>query len=271
MSSSAACCRRWKRAACARRPTSSSSPTTASARPCTTSTSARPSSRPASPTRKRRRSSSSLQAGRRSRCTWPSATRRGSALVEFLQRQRWTGLVFTAARPGGAPHEGTVPGTHSIDYAHLGGHERSPDIVFTLRWSSAKNRHGVPGADYNHVTGGPTGPVDVQTANHGSLSPWTVRNTMVASGPDFKRGATLRTPASNVDVAPTLLHLLGHADALRGMDGRPLLEALVGGPDEEQVAMETKTLRLRHGDYEAVLQVSEVEGKLYLDKGWRAP
>ena len=193
------------------------------------------------------------------------------ALVEFLQRQSWTGLIFTAAKPAGAPHEGTVPGTFSLEYAHLGGHERSPDIVFTFPWSSAKNRHGVPGADYNHVTGGPTGPVDVQTANHGSLSPWTVRNTMLASGPDFKRGATLRTPASNVDVAPTLLHLLGHADALRGMDGRPLLEALAGGPDEEQVAMETKTLRVRHGDYQAVLQVSEVEGRRYLDKGWRAP
>jgi arylsulfatase A-like enzyme len=192
------------------------------------------------------------------------------ALAQFLQRQPWTGVLFTAAKKGGAPHEGSVPGTFSLDYAHLGGHERSPDIVFTFRWSSAKNRHGVPGSDFNHVTAGPTGPVETSAANHGSLSPWTVRNTMLAWGPDFKRGALLRTPASNVDVTPTLLYLLGHREALPGMDGRPLLEALEGGPDEEQVPMETRSHRVKHGDYEAVLQVSEVEGKRYLDKGWRA-
>src|SRR5262249_19928259 len=48
------------------------------------------------------------------------------ALAEFLQRQPWTGVIFTAAKRGGAPHEGTVPGTFSLEFAHLGGHERSP-------------------------------------------------------------------------------------------------------------------------------------------------
>jgi arylsulfatase A-like enzyme len=109
----------------------------------------------------------------------------------------------------------------------------------------------------------------VNTANHGSISPWTVRNTMLAWGPDFKRGATLHTPTSNVDVTPTLLYLLGHADVVATLQGRPMLEALAGGPDEEQVVMETDSLRVRNGDYEAVLQISDVEGKRYLDKGWR--
>ncbi|HJY78231.1 MAG TPA: hypothetical protein VKE95_16455, partial [Burkholderiales bacterium] len=85
------------------------------------------------------------------------------------------------------------------------------------------------------------------------------------------RGTLVRTPASNVDVAPTLLYLLGHGDALRAMQGRPLLEALAGGPDEEQLAVETRTYRVKHGNYEALLQVSEVEAWRYLDKGWRAP
>jgi arylsulfatase A-like enzyme len=191
------------------------------------------------------------------------------AIVEYLQRQPWTGLVFTADKPDGELHEGGVAGTFSLEFAHLGGHERSPDIVFTFPWSSQRNRHGVPGADYNFVTAGKSGPVSVDTANHGSISPWTVRNTMLAWGPDFKRGATLRTPTSNVDVTPTLLYLLGHADVVATLQGRPMLEALAGGPDEEQVVMETDSLRVRNGDYEAVLQVSDVEGKRYLDKGWR--
>ena len=53
------------------------------------------------------------------------------------------------------------------------------------------------------------------------------------------------------------------------MDGRALTEALVSGPDEEQVALETRTLRVSSGNYRAVLQMSEVGGKRYIDKAWR--
>lgn len=196
--------------------------------------------------------------------------KRIQAIVEFLQRQAWAGVVFTTGKPGGLAHEGTVAGTFALQYAHLGGHERSPDIVFTFPWSSTQNRHGVPGTEYNLVSGTEkTGPQDSGAANHGGIGPWTVRNTMLAYGPDFKRGAAIRTPASNVDVTPTLLHLLGVSSALSSMDGRPLMEALTSGPDEEQVAMETRSLRVRSGSYSAVLQVSEVDGKRYIDKAWR--
>ena len=92
---------------------------------------------------------------------------------------------------------------------------------------------------------------------------------MMANGPDFKRGAVIRTPSSNVDVTPTLLHLLGMTTALSDMDGRPLKEAFAAGPDQEKVVMETRPLRVKSGDYSAVLQVSEVGGKRYIDKAWR--
>jgi arylsulfatase A-like enzyme len=189
-------------------------------------------------------------------------------IAEFLQKQPWCGLVFTAGLRGRS-HEGTAPGTFSLELAHLGGHERSPDILFTFPWSSARNRHGVPGTDYQDVVRGKTGPVAGDSANHGGIGPWTVTNTMLAWGPDFKRGAVVRTPTANVDVAPTLLYLLGHDRALAGMHGRAILEALTGGPDEEQVPMQIRSLRVDNGSYAAVLQISEVAGKRYIDKGWR--
>ncbi|MGE5615843.1 MAG: alkaline phosphatase family protein, partial [Bacillota bacterium] len=184
-------------------------------------------------------------------------------IAQFLEKQPWCGLVFTAAAHAGA-HEGSVAGTFSLEEAHLGGHERSPDIVFTFPWSSARNGYGVPGAD-DQLKGGPG------AANHGGIGPWTVRNTMLAWGPDFKRGAIVRTPSANVDVAATIAYLLGMNDAVARMDGRPLVEALANGPDEEQMPMEVRTLRVANGAYRAVLQVSEVAGKRYLDKGWRVP
>jgi arylsulfatase A-like enzyme len=72
-----------------------------------------------------------------------------------------------------------------------------------------------------------------------------------------------------VDVAPTILHLLGMREPLAAMDGRPLLEALADGPDEEQVSMETRTQQVASGGYRAVLQTSEVAGRRYIDKAWR--
>lgn len=146
----------------------------------------------------------------------------------------------------------------------------SPYIVFTFPWSSERNRHGVPGTNYS-LTNGATGAVTTDGANHGGIGPWEVRNTMLAWGPDFRRGATIRTPASNVDAAPTIAYLLGMRDAVGKMDGRPLLEALANGPDEEQVSMETKTLQVTNGSYRAALQTTEVAGKRYIDKGWRIP
>jgi hypothetical protein len=191
------------------------------------------------------------------------------AIAQFLQRQPWCGLVFTD-RGSGAEHEGRVPGTFALEYVHLGRHERSPDIVFTFPWSSAPNRYGVAGADYSYVgPRGKTGPISGSRASHGGLSPWTIRNTMVASGPDFKRGTAITTPTANVDLAPTLLHLLGLPDAGKDMDGRVMAEALVSGTDPRQIVATTRVVRVRNGDYSAALQVSEVGGKRYIDKGWR--
>jgi arylsulfatase A-like enzyme len=191
-----------------------------------------------------------------------------AAIVEFLQRQSWCGVVFTA-HGGGAPHEGKVPGTFSLEYAHLGGHARSPDIAFTFPWTSNMNRFGVRGTDYNIVSKGGVSAVNVDTANHGGIDPFTVTNTMMAWGVDFKRGIVDRVPAANVDVAPTILHLLGMQSAASSMQGRALTEAMVGGPDDEQVPVETRSLRVSAGGYRAILQASEAEGHRYIDKAWR--
>jgi arylsulfatase A-like enzyme len=94
-----------------------------------------------------------------------------------------------------------------------------------------------------------------------------VRSTFLAWGADFKKRATVRTPVGNVDVAPTILALLG-VDG-DGLDGRVLDEALERGPDPEQVAVETRVHTVEAGAYRAALQVSQVAGRRYVDKSWR--
>ena len=105
------------------------------------------------------------------------------------------------------------------------------------------------------------------------MSPWTVHNTFLVWGVDFKRGATAHAPVSNVDITPTLVALLGldHDAGLPRFDGRAITEAFVDGPDEEQVATKTTTYftATPDGAFRAAIQVSEVGGERYLDKSWR--
>src|SRR6516162_4324514 len=112
-----------------------------------------------------------------------------------------------------------------------------------------------------------TGPLTGTAGNHGSMSPWVVRNTFLAWGPDFKHGATVRTPASNVDLAPTLLALmnLDKGAGLDRFDGRVLREAFADGPDEEQVPIEVHTyfVESADGSYRAAIQITELEQQRY--------
>ena len=48
-----------------------------------------------------------------------------------------------------------------------------------------------------------------------------------------------------------------------------LFEALAGGPDEEQMTAETRIHTVEAGAYRAAIQISQIEGRRYVDKSWR--
>lgn len=184
-------------------------------------------------------------------------------IARFVQSRDWGGVLFSSARDGGDPY-GAVDGTFALEFIQVAGGERSPDLLVTFPWTSQANAFGVPGSDLACVSGGAT----LHASDHGSMSPWNVRNTLLAWGADFKKGVTVTAPTGNVDVAPTILAALGIGDR-DGMDGRVLVEALVGGPDPGQVAVDTRTHTVYAGSYRAALQVSTVDGHRYVDKSWR--
>jgi len=165
---------------------------------------------------------------------------------------------------------GWVPGTFSLELIHACNPERGPDILLTFLWTSGNNAFGVAGADTTD-TNGTTGPQTGAVSGHGGLSPWTVHNTFIAWGRDFKRGVTVETPASTVDLAPTILALMRIIDHT-ARDGRVLQEALRGGSDPHRVTVETRVLKTKsRGRYQAALQFSRVGRSRYIDKGWRLP
>ena len=176
-------------------------------------------------------------------------------LARFIQAQDWGGVIFSAER---------VEGAFPLELIHVANRERSPDLLFTFPWTSRRNAFGVSGTDLANVSAGGAPYV----SDHGSMSPWNVRNTFLAWGAGVKKGVTVGAPVGNVDVTPTVLALLG-IDGEPGLDGRVVTEALEGGPDPERVAVETRIHTAAAGAYRAALQISTVDGRRYVDKSWR--
>ena len=132
---------------------------------------------------------------------------RVSAIVAALQRRPGGRRdLHAAARARRAP-KASVPGTLSFDVARW-NHPRSGDILVSSNWNREANDAGFAGKT-----------TDGNVAGHGSSSPYDIHNTLIAAGPDFREHAVSDVPTGNVDIAPTLLHLLG-LDA-RADDDRP--------------------------------------------------
>ena len=147
-------------------------------------------------------------------------------LATWLAEQPWAGALVGAHRDAGAL--GLLPG----DAAGIAG-LRAPDIAMSLRWDSDAGAHGFTGR--SDATGGVPG-----QGTHGSGSPHDLRSVLIAAGPGFQRGVVSELPSGTVDLAPTILALLGLATDAR-FDGRVLVEAFhhgTPGPPPPWTSME---------------------------------
>jgi arylsulfatase A-like enzyme len=179
-------------------------------------------------------------------------------LVKFLQTEESVGTIFTArAREG----------TFALGDAMI--HSRqAPDVAFSFRWTNATNNNGAPGFIISESQGSNLS-LAVQKATHASLSPFDMHNTLVAAGPDLRSAFIDETPSGNLDVAPTILEILGVKPS-QPMDGRVLSEAL-NSNDAKAPAINHKQLQahasLPTGEWTQTLDISEVSGVRYLDQG----
>lgn len=176
-----------------------------------------------------------------------------NAIVAALQQRSEVGAIFTRPGPKGGS-EGIVPGTLSFDVARW-NHRRSGDILVSANWTDAVNKAGYKGTT---AQGG--------VAGHGTSSLYDIHNTLIASGPDFRERTVSTIPTGNVDLAPTLLHLLG-LPAAPTMTGRVIREALRNGPLPSTVKVDRaiETVRAPDESYELSAHISVVGQARYLD------
>ena len=173
-------------------------------------------------------------------------------LVEWLQRSDFAGVIFAREK-----FEGTFP----LEFARVNTPD-APDLMVALRWNEKPNEFGVPGriiADNARPAGKGT---------HVTLSKFDVHNILIAAGPDFRERTNTTLPSSNLDLAPTILHLLG-LEPPRKLDGRVLVEAME--EKAERVEALSKTMqavrKLPSGEWRQHLRVSLVGETIYLDEG----
>src|SRR5438094_8919326 len=91
----------------------------------------------------------------------------------------------------------------------------------SFRWKDQKSQFGVLGmidADWQRAAGQGT---------HATLSPFDMHNSLIAAGADFKHGEVDDLPSGNVDLASTILQIVGIKTSVK-MDVRILSEAMTG-------------------------------------------
>jgi arylsulfatase A-like enzyme len=173
-------------------------------------------------------------------------------LVEWLQRSDFAGVVFAREK---------FEGTFLLEFVRANTTD-APDVMVALRWNPKPNRFGVPG---HIITDSKRGPGQ---GSHATLSEFDVHNTLIASGPDFLRGKTSDIPSANIDIAPTVLHLLGIQPPHK-FDGRVLAEAMEGR--SAKLEPMSKTLEAHRkfpsGEWRQHLDISLVRETVYIDKG----
>lgn len=140
------------------------------------------------------------------------------SIVTVLQSRKQYGAILVADQYSSIP--GTLSQTLNHDQNLTNGNTRNPDIIVSFDYDEnavTASSVNLPGTEYESFF--------TDRGMHGSYSPRDIHNTLIAGGPDFKVLAD-PCPSGNVDVAPTVAHILGLS--LPQADGRPLLEAING-------------------------------------------
>jgi len=175
----------------------------------------------------------------------------GRKIADFLQTTDYAGVIFS--RWG-------FPGTFDLHAGHIATKE-APDVVMALHWTAALNQWGVPGmldGDAGRRKG---------KGSHASLSAYEMHNTLIAAGPDFRKGWDDQTPTGNIDLAPTVLWILGVPHP--PMDGRVLLEAMPGHTLTRKISQSILTAANPANGWNQYLKVSHVGTTEYIDEGNR--
>ncbi|MDQ6655606.1 MAG: hypothetical protein M3Y80_07330 [Verrucomicrobiota bacterium] len=139
----------------------------------------------------------------------------------------------------------------------------APDVAVSMRWSDGPNEFGARGIIVASKS------KDAAAGTHGTLSPFDLHNILFAAGPDFREGLVSDLASSNLDVAPTILQILG-CKAPQHFDGQILAEALKdhgNAPAESSSSVVEARRPLDGAEWRQYVRTTNVGGHIYIDEG----
>jgi arylsulfatase A-like enzyme len=151
------------------------------------------------------------------------------AAVASLQSRMQFGAIFVSDKYGEVA--GTLP--MSLIKTENSGNGRAPDIIFSFSFDENVAVAGKSGISYASSVN--------RRGDHGSFAQTDTHISLLAHGPDFKSGLYDTLPTANVDIAPTVAHILKFS--MPDVQGRVLEEALQGGPRITEYAVLSKMHR----------------------------
>jgi hypothetical protein len=104
------------------------------------------------------------------------------------------------------------------------------------------------------------------------MSRHEMNNILFTGGPSFKSNLRLEVPSGNLDLAPTILRILGISGG-GDMHGRVLEESLEGGPSGHDMDWASEVHNAEHNlggnVYRQRIKISTVGATSYVDEGNR--
>ncbi|HUM04266.1 MAG TPA: alkaline phosphatase family protein [Terriglobales bacterium] len=178
-------------------------------------------------------------------------------IVSFLSTRDYVGAIFVD------DSYGSIPGTLPLSAIALVGNAQTPRPAIALGFKTfyldpADLQSAVQIADTSLQEG---------QGMHGSIARDNTFNNMAAIGPDFKKGAVIRTPISNADIAPTLAYALGMSLPSQGtLKGRVIFEALKGGKRQTTNGYFVSVSEKAVSGKSSVLFYQMADDQIYLDE-----
>lgn len=178
------------------------------------------------------------------------STARRNAIAAWLLEQPFLGMLFSPARN---EIEGEIAGSFASSLVGF-DHAREPDLAFVLHSSEADDLYGYPGLGLF------TGSVPVGGGMHGGLNRHEINTVLMVRGGGMTAGRVDRGAAGIVDIAPTILDLVGLPPAPT-MAGQSLASPLA---ETDVQVFETGA-----GGFKQALRLSDVSARGIIEAGER--
>ena len=180
--------------------------------------------------------------------------------IDILMQLDYVGGLFVDDRYCAAPSD--CPGSLPLSAIGLTGHSAvpRPAIVVTYKVFYRVAGDLQSAAQVSDTT------LQEGQGMHGGFGRDQTYNNMAAMGPDFKAGYVDEAPAGNIDIAPTLAHLLGlQMPSVGSIRGRVLEEGLAGGKAPEAAARKVLVSAPDGDGWSTLLEYQELRGTRYYD------